>query len=495
MKQGQMKIIIIYENDKYRNQIEYTFQTIFSILRLDYQILEYSQLQTEDINLRNALLISYGKEKLNIEASRQIHIYQSDFFSEPYQNKKLLPSQPLPRYKKIPIIYSGKGKVKNFIQETLNSIETNIDIIASSFFMLSRYEETINQKRDKYGRFPAYESLAYKEEFLSIPIVNEYARLLQQLLIKIGLHQPLKTTWPNNSKFAVCLTHDIDQVQTYNTINLLKKIALFLNGKVRPTKLLDYFKNFLLTCAHLKIDPSWNFNEIIEIESNYNFQSTFHFLVDNEFHNKFDIIYDIKSKRLTNLLWTLKKGGYEIALHGSPQASTNIELFSKQRSKLDHLVGNVFGNRFHYLFYEANKTPPLLENSKIHYDSTVGYPEHDGYRAGITLPYYLFDLQNNKQTNILEIPLVIMDTTLNTPRYKNLSLEEAWEICKYHLTLLEEYQGCFSILWHNSYFNESEFPGYKELYEKILFWIREHNGIGLREIDVYKYFNKTYMQG
>lgn len=47
--------------------------------------------------------------------------------------------------------------------------------------MIARYEEVLLWDRvdkDLYGRFPSSESLAYKEGFLDIPIVNEYIEWL-----------------------------------------------------------------------------------------------------------------------------------------------------------------------------------------------------------------------------------------------------------------------------------------------------------------------------
>ena len=42
----------------------------------------------------------------------------------------------------------------------------DLDMFSASFFMLTRWEEYVNIKRDKHNRFPATESLAYKQGFL-----------------------------------------------------------------------------------------------------------------------------------------------------------------------------------------------------------------------------------------------------------------------------------------------------------------------------------------
>ena len=62
----------------------------------------------------------------------------------------------------IPIIFGNKN-----LDITTNEIVCNIDIFASIFFMLTRWEEYVNKNRDNHHRFPAYESLAFKNNFLA----------------------------------------------------------------------------------------------------------------------------------------------------------------------------------------------------------------------------------------------------------------------------------------------------------------------------------------
>ncbi len=77
--------------------------------------------------------------------------------------------------KDIPIIY-GTDKLE-ITEQNQNIITCGIDIFASSFFMLTRWEEYVNKNRDRHNRFPAIESLAFKNDFLSRPVVNEYVEM------------------------------------------------------------------------------------------------------------------------------------------------------------------------------------------------------------------------------------------------------------------------------------------------------------------------------
>src|SRR4051812_17139412 len=58
------------------------------------------------------------------------------------------------------------------------------DIFSASFYLVSRYEEMIIKDRDKFGRFPAKNSLAFRHGFLDKPVVNLWVEGLKKALIQ-----------------------------------------------------------------------------------------------------------------------------------------------------------------------------------------------------------------------------------------------------------------------------------------------------------------------
>ena len=62
-------------------------------------------------------------------------------------------------------------------------IKIDVDIFGTVFFMLSRYEELFPKKLDFHKRFRLEETIAFKNNFLHRPIVNEYIEIFW-LLIK-----------------------------------------------------------------------------------------------------------------------------------------------------------------------------------------------------------------------------------------------------------------------------------------------------------------------
>ncbi len=75
---------------------------------------------------------------------------------------------------------------ESIIQENLLFFETSgdfpFDIFAAAFYLLSRYEEYLPFQPDKHGRFPHEASLAYKENFLHLPLVNYWLEDLKKAL-------------------------------------------------------------------------------------------------------------------------------------------------------------------------------------------------------------------------------------------------------------------------------------------------------------------------
>ena len=70
--------------------------------------------------------------------------------------------------------------IKAFFKTT--ACDFPFDIFAASFYLLSRYEEYLPHTKDMYGRFAHENSLAYKEGFLNVPLINIWLQYLAEKL-------------------------------------------------------------------------------------------------------------------------------------------------------------------------------------------------------------------------------------------------------------------------------------------------------------------------
>src|SRR5262249_37872507 len=84
------------------------------------------------------------------------------------------------------------------------------DIFAASFYLLGRYEEYLPVEEDQYGRFAHTNSLAFKENFLHLPLVDLW---IKELIKTIGQKHSVFNI--QHSTFAFIPTYDIDIAYSY----------------------------------------------------------------------------------------------------------------------------------------------------------------------------------------------------------------------------------------------------------------------------------------
>lgn len=481
------KLLIVYDNRNFSSPIEYTFNFLFSTYSVDYYLISLRQLEGENVNLRKTLVISYGRKKIEIGANPQIHIYTSDLFGKNYLKPNSMPKVPLKRYDELPVIYYGCGDFDGLVRKSENLIETNIDIIASSLFMLSRYEEIVLDKKDKFDRFPATESLAYKEGFLNRPIVNEYIELLWKWIDSLNLGFKRKKLW-GDKDFAVCLTHDIDNVKKYKVYPPLLTIGgLALRQKDLKrvfATIVDYFK------AKLGKDPYDNFSYIMKLESKYGFRSSFYFMSGGNPKN--DASYSINDPYIVSLIRILQKEDFEIGLHSSFNSYNNFQMLNLEKRRLEEAAKTaILGGRQHYLRWKTPDTWRILERVELKYDTTLSFADHEGFRCGICFPYKPFDILENRVLDIWELPLIMMDGSLFD--YQNLTPEEGFERIKDMVNIVKEYQGVIVLLWHNSSLNDLKLPGWIEVYERTMKYLGKQNVFNDLAKDIIDWWEKKVL--
>ena len=466
---NRVKAIAIYDNYDFSGPIEYIFNIIFLVYGISSRIIPSNRFNPVEYDLNKAVIISYGKKCLDTEVKNQIHIYTSDLFGKSYLKSHSMPKVPLKRYGGLPVIYYGCGDFDGFIRRSENLIETNIDIVASSFFMLSRYEEIVLGKKDKFDRFPATESLAYKEEFLDRPIVNEYIELLWKWIDSFDLGFKRRKLW-GDKDFAVCLTHDVDTARKYKTYPPLRTIGSLVvkdkNLKKVFAVIIDYFK------AKSDKDPYDNFSYIMDLENKYGFKSSFYFMSGG--NTKYDASYSINDSYIVSLIKILQQKGFEIGLHPSFNSYNDFQILNLQKEKLEKVTENVIlGGRQHYLRWKTPNTWRILEKAELKYDTTLSFADHEGFRCGICFPYRPFDILGNRVLNIWELPLIIMDGSLFN--YQNLTPEEGFQRIKNLIDTTKKYNGLFVLLWHNSSLDELKLPGWIKTYERTMEYLGKQN--------------------
>src|SRR5205814_6339246 len=137
---------------------------------------------------------------------------------------------------------------------------------------------------------------------------------------------------------------------------------------------------------------------------------------------------------------------------------------------IQHLTGgSEIGVRMHWLFFDQNSLGKL-EEAGFSYDSTVGYNETVGYRAGTTQAFRPLG-----SARMLELPMHIMDTALLYPAHMNLSPRQSESVVGDFTAVVIHFGGALTINWYDRSIAVESLWG--EVFRKVL--------VGLMEIGVW----------
>jgi peptidoglycan/xylan/chitin deacetylase (PgdA/CDA1 family) len=290
--------------------------------------------------------------------------------------------------------------------------------------------------------------------------LSQHRNVFEPQVSKFFIENGYRVSYPENKKFAVCLTHDIDVLNLPKLTTLFDSYKSLLKGNI--SKSLKQLRSLI----NKKYNPWWNIKEIIKLEEKYDAKSSFYFLTLDKNEIDFNYAIDELEPELTDII----DKGCEVGLHGGFGEYNNEENIKEKKKRMEKILNKkVVGYRNHYLKFKIPDTWEILNKVGFQYDTTFGYADCVGFRNGMCHPFKPFNLMTEKEIDILEIPLIIMDCTLF--EYMHLEMGEAWETIKLLIDTVEKYNGVITILWHNTYMVDQKYI----LYEKILSYCTKQN--------------------
>ncbi len=323
-----------------------------------------------------------------------------------------------------------------------------LDIFAASFFMLTRWEEYVNKNRDSHDRFPATESLAYKQGFLDRPVINEYVEELKEKLLELDSSLELK-----KRNYQLILTHDVDNLYFWKNIKQLLRIVV---GDILKRKDLalayNRVREYVLVKTNRQRDPFDTFDGLMDKSESIGVKSRFYFMSGGV--TEYDNRYKIDEIKSLELIEKIKKRGHIIGIHPSYNAYNDKIQFKKELDLLEEAVGQkVIEGREHYLRFEVPITWQVWEDNGMKVDSTCGYADKEGFRCGTGNEFTVFNILTREKLKLKERPLIVMDCSLFD--YNNNSYDEAMKKVRKMTKLTKD----FTMLWHNSYIKHIKFYG------------------------------------
>lgn len=388
-----------------------------------------------------------------------IVIVPSGFFNNHiYGTPASLPELPLQEIEGTPLLFGTPQ-----IEQVGDTMVIHADIVASTYFLITRYEEIIQRnERDEHGRFPGKKSLPYRAGFLHRPIVDEYRLLLRSWLQRYGLRVPdIKKQIQH-----IYLTHDLDAPTLYRSWKGL--IRSLKDGR-------GISKSIQGKYGQVEDDPYYTFpwmfqqNKMLQDQVGKDICKSILFVRSGGKCKQDKPHYNLRNKDIRQLIQTVLSNGMTIGLHSSYQAGITPTLIWKEKTILEENVGkSIRCNRHHFLANREPEDMTQLEAAGITDDFTMGYADIAGFRLGTSYPVRWINPVNRRLSSIWLHPLTLMECSLEEKKYMGLNQDEAFT---YSMNLVEQVKnvgGELTLLWHNTSAQENTDSYLRKLYSHLL---------------------------
>ena len=400
-------------------------------------------IQTSD----KKIFIDYKGAKINYSAER---FSDNEFFIYPHG---LLFESGIREQQINCFDFSGKPA---FFQTTGDFL---FDIFPAVFFLVSRYEEYLPFEPDQYGRFPFQASLAFRENFLDIPVVNHWLGFFKMAIRKKFPEQIFRV-----KDFKFIPSYDIDIAYSYKYKGLKRNLEGFCRSLVKGqwTYLLDRWD----VLFQKKKDPFDSYEWLDSLHLYCRTRAYYFFLIAKK-QVGVDKNISPENKELQSLIG-YHSAGYTVGIHPSWQSGDEEAILMEEVGKLEDITGMpVTYSRQHYIRMSLPKTYRQLIDVGIEKDFSMGYGSSNGFRASIASSYYWYDLKAEKKTSLMLFPFCFMDAT--SFYEKQLSPKAAFAELMNYYRKIKQVNGLMITIWHNNFFGtDPMFKGWKEVYEVFL---------------------------
>ena len=427
-------MLLVYTH-KITPRVTYTFKHICKrILGLEVKFTS----KVEDFIAHDSLKMSYAKKPL----SNELFVRSNDLLFDHGLTD-------------LEITVQKWDDTKGFFATSERS-DLPFDIFASSFYLLSRYEEYLPHVKDDYGRFLASESLAYNNDFLSQPVVDIWAYKLQDLLRA----RFTDYNFPER-KYMVQPVIDVPMAYYFKHKGFLRTIGGTLND-LRRLKLKQLYYRYTVLMG-FKRDPYDTFKWIVRKQKSNKIKFIVLFLIGD--YSTYDKNINTTKKDFISLIKSISDY-CSVGLKASYFSLNDVAILKKEKLKMEAIT-HVDLNAVRHSFSKLNLPISYrnLVELEINQDFTMGYIDTLGFRAGTCTPFQFYDLDYEVQTPLQINPYQCLDFAL----LKYHSLLDKTEHLQKIIDEVKAVNGIFTPVFHNYSFSDLErWKGFRSLFNLIL---------------------------
>lgn len=337
--------------------------------------------------------------------------------------------------------------------------DLSFDIFAASFYLLSRYEEYLPHAKDMYGRYAHENSLAFREDFLSVPLVNiwlsEFRTLLQERFPGINL--------PAMS-FRFVPSYDIDMAWSYREKGWWRNAGGLARSLLRGEW--GLLKERIRVLNGRQKDPYDAYGWMNRLHEQYRLKPYYFFLLAKE-TGDYDKNISPRARSMKELI-AAHTTRYPVGIHPSWQSGDKPSLLKDEITGLAAITGSpVLFSRQHYIRFTLPQTFRELIGNGIRFDFSMGYGSINGFRASVASPFHWYDLENDGSTGLVLYPFCFMEAnSFYEQKYTSL---QALEEMRHYYKLVHSVGGMLITIWHNNFLGDAKmYRGWREVYEEFL---------------------------
>ncbi len=322
--------------------------------------------------------------------------------------------------------------------------------IGKLFYTLTRYEEYLPFESDHHGRFQG------KGRAIKTPFVDQWILDFQQELKRNYPHLEFK-----DRKFELVLTCDVDQVWKYKNKGFKRILGAYVRDVIRlDFKELAKRKRIIF---NKEKDPFDTFELFKNLRNRYKNKVVFFWLMAD--YDRFDKNNPTENRYFKEKIKEISEWA-EFGIHPSYASNSNPEKLKKEIRRLENVLGEkVLKSRQHYIKLTFPETYQRLIQEGIKEDYTMAYADETGFRAGTCTPFFWYDLEAEKQTDLKIHPFSVMDVSMRN--YMKLSIEESIEEVQRLKGEIQKVNGQMVVLFHNSNFHE-DWEGWGKVMESLV---------------------------
>lgn len=333
------------------------------------------------------------------------------------------------------------------------------DIFAAAFYLLSRYEEYLPHRKDRYGRYAHENSLAFREGFLQLPLVNIWIEDFKQTLKK-----KFSSLITHHASLIFQPTYDIDEAYAFRNKSIITATGSAVRSMLKGEWLL--LKNRWEVLRGKSNDPYDAYEWMGKLHAKHNLQPLYFFHVAMEKGR-----YDKNISPLHPAMQDLIKQHaekYPVGIHPSWKSGDDEELLQKEIRLLEKITGKkITASRQHYIRFTLPHTFRRLIAAGITNDYSMGYGGINGFRASAATPFYWYDLEKEVQTRLLLHPFCFMEA--NSFFEQQYLPQRAYEEMMHYYNAVKTTSGTFITIWHNNFLGSHPlFSGWKEVYKEFV---------------------------